>query len=83
MPTIPFQPPVNDSIRELLDSMPDIDDVTDEELPELREQIEDAIHALDQKEPRNMNSEAYEEWGDLHEELEDILDEILDRLEEL
>lgn len=83
MPTIPFQPPVNDSIRELLDSLPDIDDVTDEELPELREQIEDAIHALDQKEPRNMNSEAYEEWGDLHEELEDILDEILDRLEEL
>jgi hypothetical protein len=30
-----------------------------------------------------MNSEAYEEWGDLHEELEDLVDDILDRLEEM
>ena len=38
---------------------------------------------LDAKEPKNMNSEAYEEWADEHEELEDYLDEILDRMEEL
>lgn len=41
------------------------------------------LQTLDAKEPRNMNSEAYEEWADEHEELEDYLDEILDRLEEL
>ena len=41
------------------------------------------LHALDAKEPRNMNSDAYEEWADEHEEREDYLDEILDRMEEL
>ena len=30
-----------------------------------------------------MNSDAYEEWADEHEELEDYLDEILDRMEAL
>lgn len=30
-----------------------------------------------------MNSEEYETWGDAHEELEDLADEITDRLEEL
>lgn len=41
------------------------------------------IEALDEAEPKNMNSEAYEEWGDLHEELEDLVDDILDRLDEM
>ena len=45
--------------------------------------MQEELHALDAKEPRNMNSEAYEEWADEHEELEDYLDEILDRMEEL
>ena len=48
-------------------------------LEELRARIE----TLDAAEPKNMNSEAYEEWGDLHEELEDLVDDVLDRLEEL
>jgi hypothetical protein len=30
-----------------------------------------------------MNSEEYEEWGDRREELEDLMDEILDRLDDL
>ena len=47
-------------------------------LEELRARIE----ALDAVEPKNMNSEAYEEWGDLHEELEDLVDDVLDRLDE-
>ena len=41
------------------------------------------LHALDSREPKNMNSDAYEEWADEHEELEDYLDEILDRMEAL
>ena len=45
--------------------------------------MQEELHELDAKEPKNMNSEAYEEWADEHEELEDYLDEILDRLEEL
>ena len=45
--------------------------------------MQEQLHALDAKEPRNMNSDAYEEWADEHEELEDYLDEILDRMEEL
>ena len=45
--------------------------------------MQEELHALDAKEPKNMNSDAYEEWADEHEELEDYLDEILDRMEEL
>ena len=43
--------------------------------------MQEELQALDAKEPKNMNSEAYEEWADEHEELEDYLDEILDRME--
>ena len=45
--------------------------------------MQEELQALDAKEPKNMNSEAYEEWADEHEELEDYLDEILDRMEVL
>ena len=45
--------------------------------------MQEELHALDSREPKNMNSDAYEEWADEHEELEDYLDEILDRMEAL
>ena len=45
--------------------------------------MQEELHALDAREPKNMNSDAYEEWADEHEELEDYLDEILDRMEVL
>ena len=48
-------------------------------LTELRAQIE----ALDEREPEDMESQEYEIWGQCHEELEDRVDDILDRLEEL
>ena len=38
---------------------------------------------LDEQEPEDMDSEEYESWGDRHEALEDLADEILDRLDEL
>lgn len=41
------------------------------------------ISELDAREPRNMNSEAYEQWGEEHEALEDLVDEVLDHLDEL
>ena len=41
------------------------------------------IAELDEAEPADMESEAYEDWGQRHEELEDLVDDVLDRLEEL
>ena len=48
-------------------------------------QLEDlraTLDALDAQEPEDMNSDEYEQWGDLHEDLEDQIDEILDLLDE-
>ena len=41
------------------------------------------IAELDEAEPADMESEAYEDWGQRHEDLEDLVDDVLDRLEEL
>ena len=62
------------------------EDIYEMSLPQLQAHyaaMQEELHALDAKEPRNMNSDAYEEWADEHEELEDYLDEILDRMEAL
>ena len=61
----------------------DIYEMTLEEIQAHYAAMQEELHALDAKEPKNMNSERYEEWADEHEELEDYLDEILDRMEEL
>ena len=42
--------------------------------------MQEELHELDAKEPKNMNSEAYEEWADEHEELEDYLELVGDCL---
>ena len=47
------------------------------------DQVRQEIAALDLEEPEDMDSEAYEAWGDRHEALEDLADDIQDRLEEL
>lgn len=62
---------------------PDLDSMDKEALLAYLEQLRGQIEELDAAEPKNMNSEAYEEWGDLHEELEDLVDDILDRLDEM
>lgn len=48
-------------------------------LDTLRAQIED----LDAAEPEDMESEEDEDWGQRHEELEDLVDEVSDLLDEL
>ena len=48
-------------------------------LKELRRQVTE----LDAQEPRDMESEEYESWAQEHEELEDLIDEVLDRLDDL
>ena len=61
---------------------PDIFAMNAEELEAYLQQLRERIAELDQKEPRNMMSEAYEAWGELHEELEDMVDEVLDLLDD-
>ena len=60
----------------------DTDELSREELLSLLERLRAEIAALDEKEPKNMNSEAYETWAERHEELEDQVDEILELLED-
>lgn len=62
---------------------PDFDNMDKAALLSYLEQLRARIEQLDEAEPKNMSSEAYEEWGDLHEELEDLVDDILDRLDEM
>ena len=45
-------------------------------------EIRRRIAALDEREPENMSSECYDEWSEEHEQLEDLADDILDRIEE-
>ena len=51
--------------------------------PDLEAMGRQRIARLDQEEPEDMDSEAYDAWGDRHEALEDLADDILDRLDEL
>ena len=60
---------------------PDTADMSLEELRRYRQEIGEQIAALDGEEPEDMDSEAYDTWADRHEALEDIRDEIEERLE--
>ena len=62
---------------------PELENMNREQMEEYLRQVRAQIAQLDEEEPADMNSEAYETWGDAHEELEDLVDEITDRLEEL
>ena len=62
---------------------PDVQSMDAPALTAYLEQLRDKIAALDAAEPKNMKSDAYEEWGEEHEALEDLVDEVLDRLDEL
>ena len=62
---------------------PDIEAMDREELQACLQEVRERIADLDEREPADMNSEEYESWGDLHEELEDLADEIVERLEEM
>ena len=61
---------------------PEVADMNPEELRQYWQEIEDKIVNLDEEEPEDMDSEAYDDWADRDEMLEDIRDEIEERLEE-
>ena len=59
----------------------DLEAMGHQELLRCLETVRERIARLDEEEPEDMESEAYDAWGDRHEELEDLADEIADRLE--
>ena len=60
---------------------PDLDAMSEEELHRELSEVWERIAVLDYQEPEDMNSEEYETWAEAHEDLEDLADEIQDRLE--
>ena len=61
---------------------PDIYEMSIDELKEYLAQLRAQIDRLDEEEPEDMESEAYEAWGEQHELLEDMVDEVLELLDE-
>ena len=65
---------------------PEEEDIYKMTLPQLQAHyaaMQEELIALDAREPSMKDAQAYEAWADEHEELEDYLDEILDRMEAL
>ena len=62
---------------------PDTETMDRKELKACLQEVRERIADLDEREPGDMESEEYEAWGDRHEELEDLADELIERLEEL
>ena len=83
MSVIKFNPMDMERIGAFLEAVPEIDSLTAQELEQYRAQTQQMIADLDALEPRSEKSEAYDAWAELHEDLEDVLDEILDCLESL
>ena len=56
--------------------------MAEEELAEFLTELLGQRQEMDAAEPDEADEEAYETWADAHEELEDLIDEVRDRLEE-
>ena len=61
----------------------DVDALDRDALRRLLEDTLARIAALEEQEPEDMESEAYEAWSEHHERLEDLADDICDRLDDL
>ena len=62
---------------------PDIEAMSRDELQVYLTELRAKLRELDRHEPRSMTSDAYESSGDAHEYLEDLADQVQDRLDEL
>ena len=60
-----------------------LEDMNRQELLEYLAELEEQLQHMDAREPKNINSEAYEQWADEHEELEDAIDEVREFLDEV
>ncbi len=61
----------------------DIDAMSLEELHAFQDEVQALLSELNAREPKNTNSPSYDDWAEEHEELEDLLDDIQDRLDVL
>ena len=61
----------------------DVLSLSADDLHRLLEFLQKQVELLDLDEPTDMESEEYDQWAEAHEELEDRIYEILDRLDEL
>lgn len=59
----------------------DISKLNKDQLAAYHATLMDALAQLDKREPQDMLSEEYEAWGDEHEALEDLLEDVEERLE--
>lgn len=60
---------------------PDIASMGREELREYLRELRDRLEVLDDREPERMDSPAYDDWAERHEQLEDLVDDVLDLLD--
>ena len=54
-----------------------------EQLYAYREQLLGNIAELDEREPFDESGEEFAAWAEEHEDMEDLLDDVVDRIEEL
>ena len=61
----------------------DIDAMSLMELRTFQDEVYALLSDLNTREPKSMNSPSYDDWAEEHEELEDLLDDIQDRIDAL
>ena len=66
-----------------MDLYRDPDTMGPEELRAYLSDIRQELEAMDEDEPEDETSEEFVDWAEEHEVLEDLVDEIIDRLEAL
>lgn len=66
-----------------MDLYRDPDTMDPEELRAYLSDIRQELEAMDEDEPEDETSEEFADWAEEHEALEDLVDEIIDRLEAL
>ena len=65
-----------------LDSLPDLENLTQEQLRQLLEECEEKLDQLESEEPDESDEDACDDWEDLYSELEDKTEEIRDLLDD-
>ena len=81
MQVIRFDPQQMAQISDFLENLCDPAEMDREGLQQARQQVEETIGRLNRLEPRNEHTDAYDQWAQFHEDLEDVLDDILDLLD--
>ena len=58
----------------------DLEEMSLEDLVALQEKLMERMGALSEIEPEDMDSEAFEQWSEQYEKLEDLADDVADLL---